>query len=133
MRNHFPKRVRLRKRSEFQAVQQRGRKLTTESFLVFTSPSPASPVALASATASSSPIIIATADVPCARLGITVSKKVGGAVVRNRVKRLVREAFRHRKTLFPGGLRVVFVAKAAAAKIGLSEVEREMERVCKRL
>jgi len=127
MRNHFPKQVRLRKRSEFQAVQQRGRKLTTESFLVFTS---AIPISAPTSTASTTDPKVSA---PLCRLGVTVSKKVGIAVVRNRVKRLVREAFRHRKTLFPKGLQIVFVAKAAAATIGLSEVEREMERICKRL
>jgi RNase P protein component len=41
-------------------------------------------------------------DGPESRLGITVSKKVGNAVVRNRIKRWVREAFRRHPELRPG-------------------------------
>jgi ribonuclease P protein component len=65
-------------------------------------------------------------------LGLTVSKKVGGAVARNRVKRLVREAFRREKLLFPTGLDVVFVAKKRAVDAGYDDVVREIETLCRR-
>jgi ribonuclease P protein component len=45
------------------------------------------------------------------RLGITVTKKVGNAVKRNRIKRLVREFFRRNKALFPADCDVVIMAK----------------------
>jgi ribonuclease P protein component len=46
---------------------------------------------------------------PAARLGIAATRKMGGAVVRNRAKRLVRELFRHNKPT--GGIDVVIVAR----------------------
>lgn len=53
-------------------------------------------------------------DAP-ARLGLAVSRKVDArAVVRNRIKRALRERFRHLRPLLPGGSYVV-VARAAAA------------------
>jgi ribonuclease P protein component len=106
----LPRRERVRKRREYVAVQGRGRKLHTDSFLVF---------------------VLPRADSP-ARLGVTVSKKVGGAVERNRVKRLVREAFRRFKTLFPQGLDIVFVAKRAAVEADFDQVMREIERLCRK-
>jgi ribonuclease P protein component len=105
------RRERLRKRAEFQNVQGKGRKLHTDHFLVFVLPRP---------------------GLPGRRLGITVSRKVGGAVARNRVKRLVREAFRRRKALFPEGLDVVFVAKRAATVVELTSLLREIEKLCGR-
>jgi len=45
------------------------------------------------------------------RLGITVTKKTGNAVKRNRIKRLVREFFRLNKNLFPDNHDVVIMAK----------------------
>ena len=45
------------------------------------------------------------------RLGITVTKKTGNAVKRNRVKRLIREFFRLNKSLFPDKHDVVIMAK----------------------
>ena len=106
----LPRRERVRKRREYVAIQGQGRKLHTDSFLVFVLEHAGSPT----------------------RLGVTVSKKVGGSVERNRVKRLVREAFRRSKTLFPQGLDVVFVAKRAAVAADFEQVMREIERLCRK-
>src|SRR5690606_6730533 len=61
------------------------------------------------------------------RLGITVTKKVGNAVRRNRVKRCVREAFRLHRELFPQGFDVVFIAKQGAQVEGTAQVVSELE------
>jgi len=51
------------------------------------------------------------------RLGVTVSKKVGKAVVRNRVKRLVKEVFRLREACFVKGYDIVVVARPAVGEL----------------
>jgi ribonuclease P protein component len=61
------------------------------------------------------------------RLGITVTKRVGGAVVRNRVKRLVREAFRwHRALLGPAQRDIVVIARPQAAQMDSSQITAEL-------
>jgi len=52
---------------------------------------------------------------PAPRLGLAVGKTVGGAVLRNRVKRLLREAFRLRREELPPAHDLVVVAKPADA------------------
>jgi ribonuclease P protein component len=59
------------------------------------------------------------------RLGITASRKIGGAVVRNRAKRLVREAFRAQKGLVPPGVDLVVIVKKSLGELGLAEVVAE--------
>lgn len=49
------------------------------------------------------------------RYGITVSKKIGKAVVRNRIRRLIRESFRYLEPYTKNGYELVFVARSAAA------------------
>jgi ribonuclease P protein component len=66
------------------------------------------------------------------RLGVTASRKIGGAIERNRVKRLVREAFRRSRLLFPSGLDIVFIAKKNAVETEYDQVVREIEKLCRK-
>ena len=60
------------------------------------------------------------------RVGITVTKKVGSAVDRNRIKRVVREVFRRHRSFFPDGFDYVFIAKRGLAPVGLEDLAKEM-------
>lgn len=60
------------------------------------------------------------------RLGVTVTRKVGSAVVRNRVKRMIREAFRTQQWDLPTGLDVVVVARREAIDASFPEIKQEL-------
>ncbi|MDH7570953.1 MAG: ribonuclease P protein component [Armatimonadota bacterium] len=63
------------------------------------------------------------------RLGVSVGKRVGGAVQRNRVKRLLREAFRANKNRLRGSFDVVLVGRPETAQVRLEAVQRELEEM----
>ena len=96
---------RLKLRRDFVRAQQGGRKVHTAHFVV---------------------CVWSRGDVEPPRLGVTVTRKIGGAVQRNRVKRLVREVFRCNRELFPVGCDVVLIAKEGSPSLGMTDVLAEM-------
>ena len=53
----------------------------------------------------------------CNRIGISVSKKVGNSIVRHRLKRLIKEAYRLQEDIFYRGLDIVIIARMSAKDI----------------
>ena len=104
-RERFPKSARLRKRPEFLNVSRTGKKVHSPNF-----------------------IVISKSNVRGeSRLGITVSSKIGNALVRNRIKRLVREFFRRRRHEWVSDRDVVVIAKKGAAELSSGLLQRELE------
>ena len=65
------------------------------------------------------------------RLGVSVSKKVGNSIVRHRLARLVREAFRLNTNHIPDGIDVVVVVKAGLKDKGYTETCKSMIHLLK--
>jgi ribonuclease P protein component len=63
------------------------------------------------------------------RLGVTVSRRVGNAVVRNRVKRRIREWFRRSQRLLAPRVDLVVIARQGAASLGTREISQELSEV----
>jgi len=60
------------------------------------------------------------------RLGITVSKKLGKAVVRSRIRRIIREAYRLEGELLLPDIDMVIVARGRAAKAKCQDIRKEL-------
>ena len=102
----FPRAARIRKRADFLRVQQRGKKLSAGPLVALVLPSPGA----------------------SARLGLTVSSKVGNAVVRARVKRWLREVFRRRRSACPP-VELVVIARPAAGTATAAELTLAFSRL----
>jgi ribonuclease P protein component len=111
----FPKTARLRRRPEYLSVKAAGKSFA-EGPLAASFRVPAGP-----GMSRAGP-----------RVGLTVSSKVGGAVVRNRVKRRLREAVRHELSRLPA-VELVIVARQSAVDASVADFRRWLLRAGERI
>ncbi len=107
----FTKAERLLKRQEFRQVYAAGKRYSLPLFTAFVLPTQKGK----------------------SRLGITVTKKIGRAVMRNRAKRLIREVFRKNKSRFEGSFDLVVNVKDKLQEVGYREVEADFLTLLARL
>lgn len=67
------------------------------------------------------------------RLGLSVSKKIGNSVKRNRMKRLIKEAFRLRVKQGPVGYDIIFIARVASVGSTYHDIENSVNHLLKKL
>jgi ribonuclease P protein component len=74
-------------------------------------------------------LVLATdSDTPFPRLGLVIAKKnIAKAVQRNRVKRILRESFRHNQSLLPT-LDIVILARSGLGTLSNEQIKRKIER-----
>jgi ribonuclease P protein component len=107
----FQKKDRILKRSQFQQLSVVGYRIHSRFFIAVFQP----------------------AKTVFSRLGVTVTKKVGGAVTRNRIKRLVREFFRLNRGTLCGCYDLNIIAKKEASKLTAGETFTALERLFKNI
>ena len=110
----LPKQIRLAKRREFVRVYESGRKVFSRYAVLF----------------------VAGNDLPHSRIGITATKKLGKANVRNRLKRWTRETYRRQREplgLDTRSLDIVVNVKPNAAASSFDEYSRDLTRLLERV
>lgn len=100
----FPKVARLRRRREFLEVQRTGARRHTQHLVLIRRPVAG----------------------PTSRLGVTVSSRVGDAVIRNRVKRILREVFRGCRSAIRPPADIVVIAKPGADTLSYAQAANEL-------
>jgi ribonuclease P protein component len=101
----FPRLDRLLRRADFLRVQREGKRVHTPHFVVMVLPSAHQ------------------------RMGVTVTRRIAGAVGRNRIKRLAREVFRRERAVFPARCDLVLVARAGADQLDYAALRSELVQV----
>lgn len=108
----FPKSNRLLSRDEFRKVYEHGQKIHGRFFIAF--------------------VLVSGAG--SLRIGLTVTRKIGKSVERNRCRRLLREAFRRRRhKATEVGVDIVLNAKRELVSATFADVEAEVNRLLARI
>lgn len=102
----FPRAVRLTRRGDFLRIYERGIRVPGPNLVLFGVVSPGG----------------------ISRLGITATRKCGGAVTRNLMKRRLREIFRAHRTSLPSAMDVVVNVRKGADRVEFSVIREEMTR-----
>jgi len=104
----FPKSARLLKTTEFKRIYDHGKKVSGPFFMAICAVNPGSPLA---------------------RIGFTVPRRLGNSVIRNRIRRRMREAVRLELHHLPAGRDLVFHPRNSVLQAPFPELRREVERV----
>ena len=110
-RYRFPRASRLSRAAEFKLVKQAGKSWTGRHLVLG---------------------VLAQEDETRARVGIVTTRKVGMAVVRNRIRRRIREVFRLHQFDLISGVWLVTVARPSGARASFQELERDWLRLAER-
>lgn len=101
---------RIKKNNDFQLVFKRGKSTANRQFVIY---------------------ILKKPNQGNFRFGLSVSKKIGNAVTRNRIKRLIREAFTQLKADLPNEYDFVIIARKPAATMDFHDVKRSIVHILK--
>ena len=108
---NFPRAARLVRRSEFDAVYRAGKRRSSSNFTIF----------------------VRANALPLTRFGFSIKKALGGAVVRNRIRRRLREMVRTHRQEIPVGWDMVMHPKSSVAKLPLPALTLDLLRLVKNL
>jgi len=104
------KRQRIKKNEEFQTVFKKGKSFANRQFVVY---------------------CLKKENQTAFRIGLSVGKKIGNAVVRNRVKRYLRQTFLELKDEVRQDMDYVIIARNQAANLDFHETKKSLEHVLK--
>jgi ribonuclease P protein component len=105
--NRFPREARLVRRGEFDAVYRAGKRRSSSYFTVF----------------------FRANELPQSRFGFSIKKALGGAVVRNRIRRRLREVVRCHRLEIPAGWDIVIHPKSSVARAKFAALTADLVRV----
>ncbi|WP_223702790.1 ribonuclease P protein component [Sutcliffiella deserti] len=106
------KEQRIKKSKEFQHVFQKGKSMANRQFVVYA---------------------LEKKGQPYFRIGLSVSKKIGNAVVRNRIKRLIRQALLEMKEQLSQEVDIVIIARKPTSDMTYEEVQKSLQHVLRKL
>jgi ribonuclease P protein component len=118
--------VRLLRRADYEAVYGAGQRRSSPQFAVFFRSRHAHRVNRANTEAAGNEV---GAPAAISRFGISVKKALGGAVVRNRIRRRIREILRRNKTEIPSGWDIVIHPRPSVAQAPFAPLEAELVRL----
>jgi ribonuclease P protein component len=105
----YPRRERLTRTRDYETVYRCGKKRVGREFVCY----------------------VARQEGQGRKIGLAVSRKVGKAVVRNRIKRYLRQVYRTHRAEIPDDTQVVFVARPTSARLSYHDCERAVCRLLK--
>jgi len=109
VRLEFPREARLVRRGDFDAVYRAGKRRSSSHFTVF----------------------FRANQLPVSRFGFSIKKALGGAVVRNRMRRRIREIVRCHRMEIPAGWDIVIHPKSSVARAEFAGLMADLVRLMK--